>query len=77
MTLTIHIADTIRSVAAGLPRTLVVQKPQAMTIRELAVDVGIPPILIVYASVDGVRKRLNDVVAGDANIQFFGTLAGG
>jgi hypothetical protein len=77
MTLTIHIADTIRSVAAGLPRTLVVQKPQAMTIRELAVDVGIPPILIVYASVDGVRKSLNDVVAGDANIQFFGTLAGG
>jgi len=77
MTLTIHIADTIRSVAAGLPRTLVVEKPDAMTIRELAVDVGIPPVLIVYASVDGVRKSLNDVVAGDAKIQFFGTLAGG
>jgi hypothetical protein len=77
MTLTIHIADTIRSVAAGLPRTLVVEKPEAMTIRELALEVGIPPVLIVFASVDGVRKSLNDVVAGDANIQFFGTLAGG
>jgi hypothetical protein len=77
MTLTIHIADTLRSVATRLPRTLVVQKPEAMTIRELALDVGIPPILIVFASVDGVRKSLNDVITGDATIQFFGTMAGG
>jgi len=77
MILTIHIAGTIRSVAPGLPRTLVVEKPEAVTVRELALDVGIPPILIVFASVDGVRKSLNDVISGDATIQFFGTMAGG
>ena len=77
MTLTIHIADTIRRVATSLPRTLVVEKPAALTIRQLALDVGIPPILIVYASVNGTRKNLNDVITGDAEIQFFGTMAGG
>ena len=77
MTLTIHIADTIRSIAKNLPQTIVVEKPGAMTIRELALDVGIPPILIVFASVDGVRTSLNDVITADAKIQFFGTMAGG
>jgi hypothetical protein len=77
MTLTIHIADTIRSVAAGLPRTLVVEKPEATSIRELALEVGIPPILIVFTSVNGTRKNLDDLITGDATIQFFGTMAGG
>ena len=77
MKLTIHIADTIRSIAKNLPRTLVAEKPGATTIRELALDLGIPPILIVFASVNGDRKSLEDVITGDAEIQFFGTMAGG
>ena len=77
MALTVHISENIRSVAKDLPKTVVVEKSTSTTIRKLAMDIGIPTILIVFASVDGVKKNMDEVIAGDAEIHFFGTIAGG
>jgi hypothetical protein len=77
MVLTVHISESIRSVVKDLPKTVVVEKPASSTIRQLAIDIGIPPILIVFAMVDDVKKSLDEVIAGDAKIHFFGTIAGG
>ena len=77
MTLTVHIAETIRQVAKDIPKIVVVEKKETVTIRQLALDIGIPPVLIVFASVNGIKTGLNDTVADDAEIHFFGTLAGG
>jgi hypothetical protein len=41
------------------------------------VEIGVPPILIVFASVNGMRKGVDDSVTGDAKIHLFGTMAGG
>ncbi len=77
MTLTVHISESIRSIANDLPKTVVVEKAASTTIRQLALDIGIPPILIVFATADGVKKGLEEVIAGEAEIHFFGTIAGG
>lgn len=77
MQLTVHIAETIRCVVKNLPKSVVIEKRRPTTIRQLAVDIGIPPILLVFASVDGVKTEVNTAVAGDAEIHLFGTMAGG
>ena len=77
MTLTVHISESIRSIANDLPKTVVVEKAASTTIRQLALDIGIPPVLIVFVTADGIRKGLDEVIAGAAEIHFFGTIAGG
>ena len=77
MRLTIHIAETLRSVIKDIPKKVVVYKTEPTTIQQLAIDIGIPPILVVFASVNGIKKNLNDSVAEDAKIHLFSTMAGG
>jgi len=77
MTLTIHVAQTIRSVVNDLPKTIIVEYTESKTLRQLAVDVGVPPILIVFGMINGVKKDLNDIIAADAEVHFFGTMSGG
>ena len=48
-----------------------------MTVRQIAHDIGIPAALIVFASVDGVKMNLDDVVDKDAKVHLFGTMSGG
>jgi hypothetical protein len=77
MQLTVHIAETIRCVVKDIPKTVVVERHKPTTIRQIAMDIGIPPILVVFAGVDGVKKGVNDVVTKDSKIHLFGTMAGG
>ena len=77
MTLTVHISEAIRCVFEEIPKSVVMQKQGSVTIRQIAEDIGIPPILIVFASVDGARRKLDDLVTGDAQIHLFGSMAGG
>jgi hypothetical protein len=77
MTLTIHVAQTIRSVVKDLPKTIIVEYMESKTLRQLAVDVGVPPILIVFGMINGVKKDLNDIIAADVEVHFFGTMSGG
>jgi hypothetical protein len=77
MQLTVQIAETIRCVVKDIPKTVVVEKQKPATIRQVATDIGIPPILVVFASVNGVKRGINDLVATNAKIHLFGTMAGG
>jgi hypothetical protein len=77
MKLTVHISQTIRAVARELPDTMVVEKPESVTIRQLAVTLGIPPILIAFTVVDDVKRGLDEEVPATSDIYFFGTVAGG
>ncbi len=77
MKLTIHIAETIRCVLKDIPNCVVIEKHEPTSISQLAADIGVPPILVVFASVDGMRKEVNTVVTEDAKIHLFGSMAGG
>jgi hypothetical protein len=77
MTLTIHVAQSLRGVVNDLPKTIIVGYTERKTLRQLAVDVGIPPILIVFGMINGVKKDLNDIVGADAEVHFLGTMSGG
>jgi hypothetical protein len=77
MKLTIYISETIRCVAKDLPKELMVERPESASIRQVAIDIGVPPILIVHALIDGTKKSLDEFVTDDAKICFLGTIAGG
>ncbi|MDJ0784100.1 MAG: hypothetical protein QNJ22_19195 [Desulfosarcinaceae bacterium] len=77
MAVSIHIADTIRSVVPALPKQVTVEISKEKTLHEAALEVGVPPVLIVFAIVDGVRKALDEPVGESAQVHFYGTMAGG
>lgn len=77
MVLTVHISKTIRGVVKDLPETVTIKRPAPTAIRKLAVEIGIPPILIVFTMVNGVKQGLDDMITSDAEIHFVGTMAGG
>lgn len=77
MTFTIHIAGTIRGIVDHLPRQAVVETTAPPTIRQLAADIGIPPILVVLAFVNGRKRGLDEPLIEDAEIYLMGPVAGG
>lgn len=77
MTFTIHISGTIRGIVDNLPRQKVVETASPPTIRHLAADNGIPPILVVLAFVNGRKRGLDEPLIEDADIYLMGPVAGG
>ena len=73
----VQLSEGIRCILKEKPSTIVVERPEPVTIKQLAQVVGIPPILIAFAIANGEKKSLDDVIDSDANIHFFGTMAGG
>ncbi|AOY56937.1 uncharacterized protein Dmul_01610 [Desulfococcus multivorans] len=72
-----HIAETIRGIVDGLPRRMSVEIVSPETIRQLAADIGVPPILVVLAFVNGRKRRLDEPLTEDADIYLMGPIAGG
>ncbi len=77
MKFSVHIAGTIRRLAAHLPDTTIVEIPGPLTVRELALEIGIPDVLVVFALVNGKRTALQTPLTRSAEVSFFGTMAGG
>jgi hypothetical protein len=77
ITITVQLSEGIRCILEKNPSTLVVESPQSVTIKRLARDVGVPPILVAFAIANGEKKNLDDVIDRDARVHLFGTMAGG
>jgi hypothetical protein len=77
MKFTIHIAGTIRGIVDHLPRKAVVEAASPPTIRQLAADIGVPPILVVLAFANGRKRALDDPLVEDADVYLMGPVAGG
>lgn len=77
MTFTIHIAGTLRGIVDTLPSRTVVERAGAPTVRQLSADIGIPPILVVLAFVNGRKRGLDEPLTEDAEIYLMGPTAGG
>ena len=77
MIFTIHIAGTLRGIVGTLPRQAVVETAAAPTVRQLAAGIGVPPILVVLAFVNGRKQGLDEPLTEDAEIHLMGPTAGG
>jgi len=73
----IHLSETIRCVVNDKPPILSLESRTPVTIRQIAHDIVIPAALIVFASVDGVKMNLDDIVDKDVKVHLFGTMSGG
>lgn len=77
MTVTIHISDTIRSVAGDLAQKIELPASGDETVRQLAGRISVPAALITFSTVNGVRFSLDKPVQNGTEIHLFGTIAGG
>lgn len=73
----IHIAGTIRGIVDHLPPETVVETASPATVRELAAGIGVPPILVVLAFVNGRKHGLDEPLTEDADVYLMGPVAGG
>ena len=77
MKIEVKISNSLRQIVEGLPGELIVEKSNPFTVGELAADLNIPPMLIVVAMVDGVKRPLDYTLTKNAEIDFIGPIAGG
>ena len=77
MNFTIHISGTIRGIVDNLPAQTVAETTSPTTIRQLAAEIGVPPILVVLAFVNGRKQGLDEPLTEDAEIYLMGPVAGG
>ena len=77
MRFTVRISNTLRCITDGLPQKVSVERAEPLTVSQLAAELGVPPILVVNAFVNGVKQDLNHQLIDDAEIAFMGPVAGG
>ncbi len=77
MNFTIHIAGSIRGIVDNLPRRARVETAAPTTVRKLATGIGVPPILVVLAFVNGRKHGLDEPLTEEAEIYLIGPVAGG
>ena len=77
MRIAVKISNSLRQIVDGLPGELVVDKSEPLTVGQLAADLNIPRVLIVFALVDGVKCPLDFELTKNAEIDLIGPIAGG
>jgi hypothetical protein len=77
MKIKVKVSNTLRHIVEGLPSELIVEKSEPLTIDQLAVDLKIPPVLIVNAFVDGVKCPLDFRLTKNAEVGLIGPISGG
>ena len=73
----INIANNLITLQPELPRYEAIQSQKPLTINEIAVRLGVAPLLIVVAVVDGAIHPLDKPIERDAKIGLLGPIAGG
>jgi hypothetical protein len=63
--------------ATGRPKRATLDLEQPVTVREVAVLVGLDPDTLGLISIDGVQSELDDPVPADCRLCFFPPLTGG
>lgn len=77
MRIAVKISNSLCQIVEGLPGELIVEKSEPLTVGQLAVDLNIPPVLIVVALVDGIKCPLDFRLTTNAEIDLIGPIAGG
>jgi sulfur carrier protein ThiS len=77
MRITLHFSGGLRAVLAHLPEELTIHMDGPASLREILVQAGINPLLVVLITVDGKRGEKDQVIDHDARINVVGPMAGG
>jgi hypothetical protein len=77
MRITLHLSGGLRAVLAHLPEEMTIRKEGPASLREILVEAGINPLLVMLITVDGERREKDQVIDHDARIGLVGPMAGG
>lgn len=61
----------------GRPRAEVIELDRDVSVRELALQVGLDPEEVGLAVINGVQAEMEDIVPRDGRLSFFPHLSGG
>jgi hypothetical protein len=77
MRITLHLSGGLRAVLEHLPGKMTVDVAEPSALREILVQAGINPLLVMVVTVDGERGEKDQVIDHDAAIGLIGPMAGG
>lgn len=70
-------ANNLRSLLPQLPKECYVESDTPLTIGEIAVQLGIPSLLVVAGLIEKTLYPLDKIVENEAEIVLLGPVAGG
>lgn len=73
----VNITHNLRCLQTGLPETAEVTSDSPLSIAQITGQLGVNPLLIVVAVVEGKARSLDYIVEKDAAINLIGPVAGG
>jgi hypothetical protein len=77
MRITLHLSGGLRAVLAHLPEEMTIRMEGQASLREILVEAGINPLLVMLITVEGERREKDQVIDHDARIELVGPMAGG
>jgi hypothetical protein len=77
MRITLHLSGGLRAVLAHLPEEMTIGMEGQASLREILVEAGINPLLVMLITVEGERREKDQVIDHDARIELVGPMAGG
>lgn len=77
MRLTLYLSGGLRAVLEHLPEEMTIHIRGPASLREVLLQAGINPALVMLITVDGERGDKDQVIDHDAEIVLVGPMAGG
>ncbi|MBW2096534.1 MAG: hypothetical protein JRI80_16805 [Deltaproteobacteria bacterium] len=77
MRLTLYLSGGLRAVLTHLPEEMTIYVEGPAPLREVLIQAGINPALVMLVTVDGERGDKDQVIDHDAGIGLIGPVAGG
>ena len=77
MRIVLHLSGGLRAILPHLPEEIAIDVEEPVSLREILVQAGINPLLVVLITVDGKRGEKDQVIDHDARIGLVGPMAGG
>lgn len=77
MNYTVNLANNLVCLFPDLPRSTALKSSSVLTIQEIAVKIGVPPLLLVGGIINSALFQPEHRVESDAEIVLLGPVAGG
>jgi hypothetical protein len=77
MRITLHLSGGLRAVLEQLPEQVKLEVEGPASVRDILIQAGINPVLVMVVTVDGDRGDKEQIIDHDAAIGLIGPMAGG
>lgn len=77
MRVTLQLSGGLRAILTDLSPEVTIDMEEPASVRDVLIQAGINPLLVMAVTVDGKRVEKTQVLVRDADIRLVGPMAGG